>query len=111
MNQLENGLTLTFVLTCLFILAYYGIVIREDLKIPKFYDLECVVIRQGTYKPVENFEVPKSYVVIRSLKDKTLVTLINTVNFPSFIDFKYKVGDTLRFKFINKNRFWNEIDP
>lgn len=111
MNQLENGFTLSVVCICLFMLAYYGIIVREDLKIPKFYDLECVVIRQGIHKPVEGYEVPKSYVIIRSLRDKNLVTQLNTVNFPSFIDFKYKVGDTLRFKFINKNRFWNEIDP
>ena len=98
-----------FIVMCLFVcLFYYSIKLKLDLDIPKYYDLECVVIREGKYYPVEGFQVPESYIVVRSLRNKELVTTLNTVNFPSLVDFKHKIGDTITFDFIRKSRFWKE---
>lgn len=78
---------------------------RVDLDYPKYYNMKCVVIRTGSHKPVKGIQVPKTYIVIQATKDSSLRANLNSLNFPSFIDNQYKVGDTLYFKFIAKKRF------
>ena len=108
MDHAEDVSVFFIVMSLFACLFYYGIKLKIDAEIPKYYDLECVVIREGKYEPVDGFQVPESYVVVRSIRDKELVTILNTVNFPSFVDFKHKIGDTLKFDFIRKSRFWKE---
>lgn len=107
MNHAEDVSVFLIVMALFGCLFYYGIKMKIDMEIPKYYDLECVVIREGKYRPVEGFQVPESYIVVRNTED-SLVTTLNTVNFPSFVDFKHKIGDTIKFDFIRKSRFWKE---
>jgi len=105
MKLLDNLITMSYVVIALFIVSYHLIKIDEDLKIPKYYNMKCIVIKEGHYPSIVNFTVPKSFVVIQPLKDTNLITTLNSINFPGFVDFKYKSGDTLFFEFIRKTRF------
>jgi len=105
MRQLDDLMTMCFVAMALFIAAFYGLKIREDLRIPKYYNVKCIVVSDGHYKPVNNFVVPESFVIVQCLQDTSMITTLNSINLPGFIDFKYKVGDTLHFDFIRKDRF------
>jgi hypothetical protein len=42
---------------------------------------------------------------VQCLQDTSMITILNSINLPGLIDFKYKVGDTLYFDFIRKDRF------
>jgi hypothetical protein len=94
-----------FISIGLFLLYILCIKAKIDYDYPKYYNTKYVVIRVGIYKQIKGINIPKTYVVIQDLKDSSLKTSINSLNFPSFIDNKYKVGDTLNFKFISKKRF------
>lgn len=105
MRQLDSLITMCYVAAFMFVAFYYGLRIREDLKIPKYYNVECIVISDGYYRPVNNFVVPESFVIVQCLQDTNMITTINSINLSGFIDFKYKIGDTLHFDFIRKDRF------
>ena len=102
MNKLLNTiLAIIFV----FLASYYALKARVDYDYPKYYDMKCIVIREGNYNNVKGIPVPNTYIVIQDLKDSSLTANLNSLNFPSFVDYRYKKGDTLYFEFISKNRF------
>lgn len=92
-NLIYIGLTIL-------IIAYYFLKIRVDMDYPKYYNIDCIVIKTGELKELPK---PNSYVLIQNLTDSSFTSL-NSFNFPSFSK-KYKVGDTLHFEFISKKRF------
>ena len=90
----------------IFIIAMLLLKIKIDIEYPKYYDLKCIVIREGRYSPIKKVVLPDSYIVIKNLQDTTLKATLNSSNFSGFENFKYKVGDTLYFKFLKKSRFY-----
>lgn len=96
---------ISYLVIASFISIYHGLRMREDLKIPKYYNVDCIVIAEGHYESVDNFTVPESFIIIQNLNDTCMIATINSINLSGFVDFKYKIGDTLHFDFIRKDRF------
>jgi len=69
---------------------------------PIYNNINCVVAETGTYN--EKF-APKTFIVIKLLDDSTKTATLNSANIDGFTDFKYKVGDTLHYKYLLKKRF------
>lgn len=85
---------------CLLIIIFLYGMYREQY--PVYDNIKCIVTASGTYASPY---APKSFITIRMVDDSTKTTVLHSANYRGFIDFKYKVGDTLHFKWLLKNRF------
>jgi len=85
---------------CLLVIMFLHGMYRDQY--PVYDNIKCIVIDSGMYA---SRYAPKSFITIRMVDDSTKTTVLHSANYREFTDFKYKIGDTLHFKWLLKSRF------
>ncbi len=98
-SLIESLIFITVASVILFLVVAYS---DYRTRYPIYSNIDCIVTGTGIYS---SELAPKSYIVVKIIGDSTNEATLNSANIDNFIDFKYKIGDTLHYKYLLKQRF------